>query len=93
MPAMATVRLSRKSWGSSHSVRARTWKVVIDGSVVGSISNGQTVELPVEPGPHALRVRSMRYLLSPEEPFETIERQVVRFSCHPRSLSALIFTR
>jgi hypothetical protein len=50
MTATATVRLSRKSWGSTHSGKARTWNVVIDGSNVGSISNQLTVELPVEPG-------------------------------------------
>jgi hypothetical protein len=93
MTATATVRLSRKSWGSSHSGRARTWKVTIDGSIVGSISNQQTVELPVEPGRHTLRVRSMQHLLSPEQSFEVIEGQVAGFSCHPRSLTPLIFTR
>src|ERR1700681_1786652 len=93
MTATATVRLSRKSWGSSHSGKARTWQVVIDGGIVGSISNQQTVELPVEPGRHTLRVRSMENLLSPEVSFEVTDGQVVGFSCHPRSLTPLIFTR
>lgn len=93
MTATATMRLSRKSWGSSHSRRARTWKVVIDGRTVGSISNQQTVELLVEPGRHTLRVTSMQHLLSPEQSFEVSEGQIVGFSCHPRSLTPLIFTR
>jgi ABC-type multidrug transport system fused ATPase/permease subunit len=66
---------------------------VIDGLVVGSISNERTVEIPVVPGQHLLRVKSTGYLFSPEESFEAVEGKVVRFSCHPRSLSPIIFTR
>jgi len=91
--ATATVRLSRKGWLSSHSVRARTWRVEIDAVLVGSIANEQTVELPVESGRHTLRVRSFRYLLSPQESFEATEGQLVGFSCHPRSLTPIIATR
>ena len=35
----------------------------------------------------------MRFLSSPEKPFEADEGQVVGFSCDPRSLSAIIITR
>ena len=35
----------------------------------------------------------MQHLLSPERSFEVIDGQVVGFSCHPRSLTTLIFTR
>jgi ABC-2 type transport system ATP-binding protein len=93
MAATATLRLSRTGMVSSHSDRARIWKVEIDGNAVGSISNERTVEIPVEPGSHALRVESTRYLLSPEVSFEAIAGQVVGFSCHPRSGSPIIFTR
>lgn len=91
--ATATLILSRTGLVSSHSDRARKWKVVIDGNVVGSIANERTVEIPLEPGSHALRVESTRYLLSPAVSFEAAEGQVVGFSCHPRSLSPIIFTR
>jgi hypothetical protein len=40
-----------------------------------------------------LRVRSFRYLLSPEESFGANEGQVVGFSCSPRSLTVLLFPR
>jgi hypothetical protein len=93
MTMPATVKLSRRGWGSSHSRRARPWKVEVDGKTVGTIPNEETVELQVEPGRHALRVRSMQFLTSPEEPFEADEGQVVGFSCHPRSLSPIIITR
>ena len=93
MTTPTTVKLSRKGWGSSHSRHARPWKVEVDGKTVRTISNEETVELRVEPGRHALRVRSMRFLSSPEKPFEADEEQVVGFSCHPRSLSPIIITR
>jgi hypothetical protein len=93
MTESASVRISRKGWGSSRSTHNRIWNLVLDGDVAGSIGNEQTIELPVEPGRHALGVTSMRYLVSPEESFEADEGQVVGFSCHPRSLTPLIFTR
>ena len=93
MAETSTLRLARTGRLSSHSNRARIWKVVIDGLVVGSISNERTVEIPVVPGQHLLRVKSTGYLFSPEESFESVEGKVVRFSCHPRSLSPIIFTR
>ncbi len=93
MTTAATVRLQRKGWGSSGSRRSRLWKVVIDGNVVGSIHNKEIAELPVTPGRHSLEVRSMRHLVSPEVPFEVTERQILGFSCHPRSLSPIILPR
>jgi len=67
--------------------------VEVDGKAVGTISNEETVELLIEPGSHALRIRSMEFLFSPELPFEADEGQMAAFSCHPRSLSPFIFTR
>lgn len=93
MTMASTVKLSRKPWGSSHSRHARPWQVEVDGRTVGTISNKETVELQVESGRHVLRVRSMRFLSSPEKPFEADEGHVVGFSCHPRSLSPFILTR
>lgn len=93
MTVPATVRLSRKGWGSSRSRHARAWKVEVDGVTVGLIPNEAMVEILVEPGRHALRVRSMRFLCSAEMPFASVEGQVFGFSCHPRSLSPIIFTR
>jgi hypothetical protein len=69
------------------------WTAEVDGVAVGSISNEATVELPVEPGDHVLRVRSTRLLCSPERPFDAAEGRVVVFSCHPRSLTPIILTR
>ena len=43
--AAATIRLSRKGGGSGNSQNGRAWQAVIDGSVVGSILNNETVDL------------------------------------------------
>ena len=77
----ATVKVSREGRGSS---RSRAWRILIDGSVVASIFQQETVELAVEPGPHGLVVSSMRYLQSPEESFLAVDGQIVGFSCHAR---------
>ncbi|HEY3843581.1 MAG TPA: ATP-binding cassette domain-containing protein [Acidimicrobiales bacterium] len=84
------MQLTRQAWGSG---RGRTWSVLIDGSVVGSISNQETIDLPIEPGRHALRVRSMRFLLSPEQSFEAAEGQVIGFSCQSKSRHPFIAQR
>ena len=90
--AKATLLLSRK-WGGLVD-RNREWQIVIDGNVVGSIASQRTVELPVEPGRHALRLRSHGHF-SPERSFEAADGQVVSFSCRaatlwPMYLAALV---
>jgi ABC-2 type transport system ATP-binding protein len=69
------------------------WQVVIDGSVVGSIPNNETVDLPVEAGHHAVQVTSMRFLRSPKESLEVAEGQVIRLSCRRRPRHPLIVQR
>jgi ABC-2 type transport system permease protein len=90
--ATATLSLSRK-WGGLID-RSREWQIEIDGNVVGSIAAQKTVELPVEPGRHVLRLNSHRHF-SPERSFEAADRQVVSFWCRaatlwPMYLAALI---
>jgi ABC-2 type transport system ATP-binding protein len=93
MTPAATVRVSWLGHGSGPSGQHRPWEVLIDGTVVGSVSKGEGVNLPVEPGRHALRVRSMRYLCSPERPLEVAAGQVVAFSCRPRARHPFIVQR
>ena len=90
MTTTATVRVTRTSRGSS---QGRPWEVVIDGDVVDSLANGQTVELPVEPGPHALRIRSWRFLASPELSFVAGDRRIIGFSCRARPQHPFIVQR
>jgi hypothetical protein len=71
------------------------WQILIDGTAVGSIDRRETVELPVEPGHHTLRVKQSERFASPERSFDAADEQVTRFSCHsarywPLMLASLI---
>jgi hypothetical protein len=61
----ATVRISR-SWsgiGLGGSLMAReNWDIAIDGRVVGTIANRETVDVAVPPGAHTLRLGGGRHL-------------------------------
>ena len=90
--ATTILRLSRK-WGGL-TFRTREWQIVIDGNVVGSIANDETVEVPIEPGRHTLRLSS-RWHSSPERSFDATEGEMVSFSCRaamfwPQYVAALI---
>ena len=45
-------------------LRRDRFEILLDGNPAGSIDRHQTVELPVEPGPHTLQVRD-RPILKP----------------------------
>jgi ABC-2 type transport system ATP-binding protein len=66
---------------------------VLDGTVVDALRNGETIDLPVEPGHHGLRVRSGRYLASPERSFEAGDGRIVGFSCRSRPQHPFIVQR
>lgn len=89
----AEVRLTR-TW-SSFVDRTGDWQVLIDGDKAGSIAKRQTVELPVEPGQHTLRVRSSGRFRSPERSFDIADGQEFGFHCHgqrywPLMLASLV---
>ncbi len=67
--------------------------MVIDGRVVGSVANNETVELRVEPGPHTARVTSMRFLGSPQASVEVAEGHVFGLSCRRRPRHPFIVQR
>jgi ABC-2 type transport system ATP-binding protein len=89
----AAVRVSREGRASELSSGHGSWEVLVDGISVGAVAKGQAVELAVEPGPHVVRVRSKRYLLSPEQPFEASTGRVVSFSCRARARHPFIVQR
>ncbi len=89
----ATLRIARRRGKMNTSRRGRAWSVLLDGINVGSIVNEQTLDLSMEPGRHTLRLRSTRYLLSPEQSFDAFDDQTLGYVCEPRSLSPIIFTR
>ena len=80
----ATLQLTRK-WGSVTD-RNGKWQILIDGTAVGSIDPKQTVELPVEPGHHTLRVERSERFLSRERSFDVADEQAVSFWCRSQLL-------
>ncbi|MFI5286378.1 MAG: hypothetical protein ACHQ4F_08660 [Candidatus Dormibacteria bacterium] len=75
----ATVRLVRK-WSGIGIGAQSEWNIAIDGIVVGSIANKETVEVAVAPGHHTLRLGSGRHR-SVERSFDLAQDEVAGFSC------------
>jgi hypothetical protein len=75
--------------------RAGEWQVIVDGTVAGSIAPEETVEVPVEPGHHTLRLKKSNRFLSPERSFTATDGTNSRFHCRcamvwPVFLAALV---
>jgi hypothetical protein len=90
----ATVRLVRMWSGIGIGAQSQQWDIAIDGIVVGSIANRETVEVAVAPGHHTLRLGSGRRR-SAERSFDVAQDEVAAFSCHgprfwPLLLAALV---
>jgi hypothetical protein len=74
----ATLTLTRKT--SLIELRRGRFDISVDGRGIGSIAYGDTVEEPVEPGHHTVRIRAGRYS-SREHSFDAADGQVVSFRC------------
>jgi hypothetical protein len=90
----ATVRLVRTWSGIGIGSQSEQWNIAIDGSVVGSIANKETIEVAVEPGHHTLRLGSGRHR-SAERSFDVAKDEVVGLRCYgprvwPMLVAALI---
>jgi hypothetical protein len=82
-----TLRLVR-TWGGIGI--GGQWDLAIDGIVVGSIANKETVEVDVAPGHHTLRLESGRHR-SAVRSFDVAQDEVAGFSCHgPRFWPMLV---
>jgi hypothetical protein len=75
----ATLNLKRE--GTIMELRRGPFEVALDGSNVGSIERHETVELPLEPGRHTVRVREGRYS-SADESFDVADGDAVNFRCY-----------
>ena len=73
----ASITLSRDS---GYADRIRAYRVVIDGSEVGTINNGETKTFSVEPGPHELDLR-IDWCSSNTVKFDLPVDVSVRFQC------------
>jgi hypothetical protein len=86
----ATVRLVRTWSGIGIGAQSEQWNIAIDGIVVGSIANKETVEVAVEPGHHTLRLGSGSHR-SAERSLDVAGDEVVGFRCHgPRIWPMLV---
>lgn len=76
----ATLRVRREgSFG--FELRRGTFDIGLDGKSVGSIEWDHTVEVPVEPGLHTVRIRVRRFS-SLERSFKATDGETISFRCH-----------
>jgi hypothetical protein len=71
--------MTREGFGIE--LRRGSFDITVDGKSVGSLEYGQTLETPLEPGHHTLRVRVGRYS-SRDHSFDASDGQVVSRRCH-----------
>jgi hypothetical protein len=74
----ATLKLTHKAIGAE--VHRGPYDVLVDGERVGSVDMNDTIEIPVEPGLHALQVRNGRKSSSTET-FEAAAGEIAAFRC------------
>lgn len=79
----ATLRVTHKAIGVE--VRRGAYEVVLDGARVGSVEMNGKIEIAIDPGPHALQVRSGRRS-SGTRGFEAAEGEVVAYRCAGKRL-------
>lgn len=65
-------------------VRRGPYEVEVDGELVGSVDMNDTIETPVEPGRHTLRIRSGRNSSRPRA-FDAADGDIVAFRCTGKS--------
>ncbi|MEY9847851.1 hypothetical protein ABH940_004951 [Streptacidiphilus sp. BW17] len=78
----ATLTVTHKAIGAE--VRRSPYDVVLDGERVGTVAMNAMFETPVEPGRHALQVRSGRNC-SRTTTFDAAEGETVAFRCTGKS--------
>jgi hypothetical protein len=86
------LRLTREGFGME--LRRGQFEISVDGKSVGSVKYGETVETPLEPGRHTLRIRTGRYS-SRDCSFDASDGGIVSFRCHgamvwPRYVASLV---
>jgi hypothetical protein len=76
----STLTLKREATGAME-LRRGSFEIVLDGHNAGSIDRHQTVEVPVDPGPHTLQVKTGRYS-SPARTFDAADGSNLNFRCN-----------
>ena len=80
----ATLRLTRQV-NFAIELRRGRFEIWVDGDSIGSLDKDETVEAPLEPGPHTLQVRHGRYS-SRDRAFDVSDGEVATFRCHGANL-------
>jgi hypothetical protein len=88
----ATLKLVRE--GTGIELRRGRFEISVDGKIVGALERHETVEIPVEPGHHTLRIRAGRYS-SEDHSFDSADDEVVNFRLHgamiwPRYVASIV---
>lgn len=88
----ATLRLVRE--GTGIELRRGPFEIELDGRSAGSINRHETVDTPLEPGHHTLRMRSGRYS-SHDHSVDVSDGEVANFRCHgamlwPRYVASIV---
>ena len=78
----ATLKLTHKAIGVE--VRRGPYEIVVDGEQSGSLKMNDTIDIPVEPGRHSLKIRSGRKS-SRTQTVEVADGQTVAFRCTGKS--------
>lgn len=79
----ATLKLTHRAIGVE--VRRGTYEIVVDSQRAGSLEMNDTIEIPVESGPHTLQVRNGRNS-SRTHTFDAAEGETVAFRCTGKSI-------
>lgn len=62
-------------------LRRGVFDIEVDGKNAGSVKNNETVEVPIEPGHHTLRIRAGRYS-SRGQSLDVADGDTASFRCH-----------
>jgi hypothetical protein len=76
----ATLRVTHEV-GFGIELRRGRFEISVDDKGLGSLENHETVETPLEPGRHTIRIRKGRYS-SRDHSFDVADGEVVSFRCH-----------
>ena len=79
----AMLKLTHKATGVE--IRRGTYDVVVDGKPAGSLELNETIDIPVEPGHHTLKVRN-GLNSSRTKTFDAAEGETVAFRCSGKSI-------
>lgn len=79
----ASLKLTHTTIGVE--VRRGPYDVFVDGNPAGALKLNDTIEIPIEPGPHTLQLRSGRNSSRPKT-FNAADGDTIAFRCGGKSI-------